>query len=199
MSLKESAYFMKKIVKCHMPELHVKIERWKYYTPLDCYISNFGRIKDKEGQIQTVCKRNGYIWHKGKPVHRMVMEAFCPTPGYANLTVDHINHNTYQNDIWNLRWMTEEENKKQDKQDKQDNAPIEEEKNAPVTSMDVKDFMLNTVKLTAGEVRRILVNDKSIKQSGGQGVDKAMNKAINTKGPMSYGNFTLQYIGGSNE
>ena len=97
-----------------IPKLYVKIERYKYHLGMDCYISNFGNIKDRNGIIQTVCKKNGYLWYRGKAVHRLVMEVWKPTPNYMNLTVDHINHNTYQNDIWNLRYLTEEENKTQD-------------------------------------------------------------------------------------
>ena len=213
-SLIESARSMTEGVdtmKIMFPELHVHLEKWKYHVGLDCYISNYGRIKDKDGKLQTVCKRNGYIWYKGKAVHRLVLETFNPQPGYSQLSVDHINHNTYQNDIWNLRWMTAEENNEQDKIDIAAHAPVEitapkiekKKEPSPQTVIDQneneeKDFILNSVKMNSKYVRKILINDKSLSKGGYSSVDKAMNKAINAKGPTSFGNFTIQYIGKSN-
>ena len=195
----ESAPSTNKNVKFIKPELHVHIEKWKYHTGMNCFISNYGRIKDTKGVLQTVCKKNGYIWYKGKAVHRLVMETFKPVPGYSHLSIDHINHNTFQNDIWNLRWMTHEENKEQDKRDKLENAPVEEVKKPGPTAVEEKeepkDFILNTVKMNSKEARKIMINDKSIKAGGTSGVDKAINKAINTKGPVGFANYTLQYVG----
>ena len=31
-----------------VPEFHFNIEKWKYYMPMDVYVSSFGRFKDKE-------------------------------------------------------------------------------------------------------------------------------------------------------
>ena len=49
-----------KIKRTMWLRVNVEIERWKYYIPLDIYVSSKGRIKDKEGNLQTVCAQNNY-------------------------------------------------------------------------------------------------------------------------------------------
>ena len=42
-------------------------------------------------------------------VHRLVLGTFCP-PAQEGLTVDHIDHNTRNNNLSNLRWLTFKDN-----------------------------------------------------------------------------------------
>ena len=169
-----------------LPKIHIKIERWKYYLPLDCWVSTFGNIKNNNGELQTVCKKDGYLYYHGKRVHRIVMEAWKPIPGYERLTIDHLNHNTYQNDIWNLEYITEEENHARDKADLLANAPTDEPVNVEET------FLLNKVAMSRGDVKRFLQNDKSLSPTSN--VDKALNRAISVIGDVKFGNYTISYV-----
>jgi hypothetical protein len=96
--------------KIFFPNLHIGFERWKYCMALDIYVSSHGRIKNASGEIQNLCAKNNYLYYKGKAVHRLVAQTFNPVPNYANLTVDHRDHNTRNNCLSNLEWVTQEEN-----------------------------------------------------------------------------------------
>ena len=65
------------------PEFHFNIEKWKYYMPMDVYVSSFGRFKDKYGNILSPTAKNNYIVFRGELVHRLVMTIFKPVPGCA--------------------------------------------------------------------------------------------------------------------
>ena len=93
-----------------LPSIHITIERWKYNPDIDGYVSTEGRVRDKDGKILQVTAQNGYIRCGDEWVHRLVMTTFRPLGNYRNMTVDHINHNTRDNRLKNLRWMTQEEN-----------------------------------------------------------------------------------------
>ena len=95
-----------------LPTIHLTIERWKKCVDADCYVSSEGRLKDLEGNIIPVYAEDGYIRYGRMLVHRMVMKTFKPLEDYTNMTVDHINHNTRDNRLCNLRWLTKEENEK---------------------------------------------------------------------------------------
>ena len=196
MSLKESAYFMKKIVKCRMPKLHIDIERWKYCMALDIYVSNLGRFKDTQGHLLTVCKKDGYLYCKGKLAHRLVLQTWKPVPNYANLTVDHKNHNTWDNRLRNLEWVTLEENRKRDEIDKKNNAPISTTINS---TMNVDTMvMLNTTLMPIGNAKEILKNDKTI--SGNANIQRAFEKAMNTPNkPIKFGGYSITCIKKDND
>lgn len=110
-----------RIKKDFLPSLHLNIERWKYYMPMDVYVSSFGRFKDKEGNILSPTAKNNYIVFRGEPVHRLVMTLFKPTPGCAGMTVDHLDHNTRNNNISNLEWVSLEENQAREAADRKAN------------------------------------------------------------------------------
>ena len=104
-----------------VPEFHFNIERWKYYMPMDVYVSSFGRFKDKDGNILSTTAKNNYIVFRGELVHRLVMTNFKPIPGCAGMTVDHLDHNTRNNRIDNLEWVSVEENQARAKKDAEAN------------------------------------------------------------------------------
>ena len=104
-----------------VPEFHFNIERWKYYMPMDVYVSSFGRFKDKDGNILSTTAKNNYIVFRGELVHRLVMTIFKPIPGCAGMTVDHLDHNTRNNRIDNLEWVSIEENQARAKKDAEAN------------------------------------------------------------------------------
>ena len=87
-------------------------------------ISNLGRVKSlnykktgKEKILKNVENNYGYLMvgltKNGKQklflVHRLVAEAFIPNPENKPC-IDHINTIRTKNYVWNLRWVTHEEN-----------------------------------------------------------------------------------------
>ena len=97
-------------MRFNFPTIHITIERWKYNSDIDGYVSTEGRVRDKDGKILQVRAQNGYIRCGDNWVHRLVMTTFRPLGNYSNMSVDHINHNTRDNRLKNLRWLTIEEN-----------------------------------------------------------------------------------------
>lgn len=169
-----------------IPKLHIELERWKYYLPLDIYVSNLGNIRNTAGDHQKVCVSNGYTYYKGRRVHRIVMEAWNPVPGFAELTVDHLNHNTRDNRVSNLEWVSAEENSRRDQEDKAENAPVDN---------GVTYVLLNGIKIPFETAKQIVNNDKSLSKCKAN-VDKAFDKVKNSKGgTIGFGNFTLQKCG----
>lgn len=92
-----------------------EIEKWKYNIRYNIYISSKGRIKDADGNFVQPKTKGGYLWYQpeGKgpiAIHRLVLGTFNPVPDWEHLTVDHLDHNTRNNSVKNLEWVTEEEN-----------------------------------------------------------------------------------------
>ena len=165
-----------------LPKLHLELERWRYYLPLDVYVSNLGNIRSANGERQKVCVSNNYVYYKGRRVHRIVMETWCPIPGFADLTVDHRNHNTRDNRVSNLEWVSLEENNRRDNEDRAGNVP-------PAES--VMFVTLNGVRVPFDTARQIVAGDKSIRCGNGN-VDKVFDKVKGSKGTIDFGNFTIQ-------
>lgn len=181
-------------MKFKFPKIHIEIERWKYCQALDIYVSNLGRLKDKDGNIQKVCASNNYLHWKGKLVHRIVMQTWNPVSGYAFLTVDHLDHNTRNNKLSNLEWVTDEENKARNRMDATENAPaITSETHIKAKSpTGEKLFLVNKMTMTFEAAKELLRKDKTL--SGTANIERAFKKAMNKNDAVKFGNYTIQYV-----
>lgn len=177
------------------PQLHITIERWRYNIRYDVYVSTLGRLKDKQGNICSVCKSDGYLRYKGKPVHRIVAETWLPTAGSAFLTIDHLNHNTFDNRVCNLEVITKEENQKRAKEDNAANKPTLEDKQEEVSTKPASAgyVFLNSVKLEISTARQIMYNDKSIGGARKQ-IDGLFKHIENGGKEGKYGSYTIQRV-----
>lgn len=102
-------------------------EIWKPIKGFEGYydVSNLGRVRSyrknqfmsKEPRIMTLTDSFGYDYahlkvkniNKRVRVHRLVAEAFIPNPDNKPV-IDHIDCNTKNNVVTNLRWCTQKEN-----------------------------------------------------------------------------------------
>ena len=100
------------------PTIKLNIERWKYNSTFELYVSNMGHVKNKsKADVAHKIMQNGYVvvyvggsnphWML---LHRLVMLTWKPTPEAEELTVDHLDHNKRNNALSNLEWVTREEN-----------------------------------------------------------------------------------------
>lgn len=187
-----------------MPEFHFNIEKWKYYMPMDVYVSSFGRFKDKSGNILPPTAKNNYVVFRGEPVHRLVMMLFKPIPGCAGMTVDHLDHNTRNNRIDNLEWVSVEENQARAKKDAEANEKTMLEKNEQMIAAFKASLTTGSlcVKLNGAIVpidiaKTIMENTKDLKGSKTK-IEQIFSKIISgqTNGIMAYelGNNRIEII-----
>jgi hypothetical protein len=107
------------------PTIKLNIERWKYNSTFELYVSNMGHIKNKSrADVAPKIMQNGYvvIYVGGSNphwmlLHRLVMLTWKPTPEAEDLTVDHLDHNKRNNALSNLEWVTREENERRAAED----------------------------------------------------------------------------------
>lgn len=108
-------------MKFILPRFLVNVERWKWNSEYRVYVSNTGRFKDEYKKELSFMVGNGYCYVKTyvglKSAHRLVMMTWRPTRDMENLTVDHLDHNTRNNALTNLEWVTFAENQKRANQD----------------------------------------------------------------------------------
>lgn len=71
-------------------------------------VSNLGNVK-KNGIPYELNTKGIYIYICSKLLHRIIAELFIPNPDNKKY-VDHIDGNTHNNRVDNLRWVTAEEN-----------------------------------------------------------------------------------------
>lgn len=99
-----------------MINIHFIVERWKWSEEYGVWVSTEGRVRDrrKENCKVLTSSKNKYlsvVTEAGMvAVHRLVMKTWRPLDDYASMTVDHLNHNSKDNRLANLEWVTEEEN-----------------------------------------------------------------------------------------
>lgn len=95
-----------------------KTEVWKATGILGTFVSNLGRVKNKDGHIYSLqLNKNGYYYvHLSDKNHtialkvaRLVARAFIPNP-LNKPCVDHINTIRTDDRVDNLRWVTRSEN-----------------------------------------------------------------------------------------
>lgn len=100
-----------------LPTITINIERWKWNRKYRVFVSNRGRVKNIDGEIlKPKTTQTGYLAvrvenKKAIFIHRLVMETWRPIPNPEEMTVDHLDHNKRNNDIRNLEWVTEKENR----------------------------------------------------------------------------------------
>ena len=95
-------------------------EIWKEYPFNSNYeVSTHGRVRNKKGLILKLqLNSDGYYklnlnWHSKKTtekVHRMVMYTFAWREDARYLTVDHLDNNKINNQLYNLEWVEMRDN-----------------------------------------------------------------------------------------
>jgi hypothetical protein len=97
-----------------LPTLSLNVEKWKFNSEYQIYVSNMGNFKDKEKRNLPKKIWNGYhavyTCVGYRPCHRLVARTWIPTPDMENLTVDHKDSNTRNNIVSNLEWVSRDEN-----------------------------------------------------------------------------------------
>lgn len=171
-------------------KIHIGVERWKYNMRIDAYISNFGNVRDRDGEPQRVCASNNYLYYRGVSLHRLVMETWNPVPNWQNLTVDHKNHNTRDNRVSNLEWVTKQDNEDRAKQDTIEHQPRQLIKQEAGGSADVS-VVLNGIKLPYSDALNIMISNKSMKMCKAN-VEKAFKSVLNSDKPVEYGGNVIQ-------
>lgn len=73
------------------------------------FISNFGRIKNKERVLKSIIDNNGYYTINNKLIHIIVAKNFIENPNNYNI-VNHKDGNKLNNKIDNLEWNTQQMN-----------------------------------------------------------------------------------------
>ena len=100
-----------------LPTITINIERWKWNRKYRVFVSNRGRVKNIDGKLLKIkTTSTGYLavrvaTKKAMFIHRLVMETWHPISNSEEMTVDHLDHNKRNNDIRNLEWVTEKENR----------------------------------------------------------------------------------------
>lgn len=110
------------MIKFILPRFQFRVEKWKWNKEFRVYVSNLGNFKDEhKNNVPIKINNGGYVMVKTpyghKSAHRLVMLTFKPIPNAEDLTIDHLNHNKRENSVFNLEWVTQEENLSRAKKD----------------------------------------------------------------------------------
>jgi NUMOD4 motif/HNH endonuclease len=89
-------------------------EIWKPFTfekmkSNNYYISNFGKIKNKDRILKPSIDNNGYYSFYNKSIHIIVATKFIENPNNYNI-VNHKDGNKLNNNVDNLEWVTQQMN-----------------------------------------------------------------------------------------
>lgn len=95
----------------------IKLERWKYNSKYEVWVSSFGRVQSKNGEDKKIfVNQSGYCMVKIDnhlhSVHRLVLETWRPINKSLELTIDHLDHNKRNNALSNLEWVSMQENQR---------------------------------------------------------------------------------------
>lgn len=138
-----------------LPRFLFKVERWKWNPDYRIYVSNMGHFKNEHKQDLPIKinKKNGYcgviVPNFGfKHAHRLVMLTWRPIPDAENLTVDHLDHNKRNNTVYNLEWVTLEENRARAQED----LYVEPAEAAKDTSVQAKDSTPAQPRIKSGQL-----------------------------------------------
>ena len=100
-----------------------------YFVGVDgVYSDKFGKIKKLKssdnglGYYRVVLHKDGKKYTKR--VHRLIADMFIPNP-YNLPDVDHINHNTQDNRLENLRWVSKQDNQRNQSMSKKNTSGIQ--------------------------------------------------------------------------
>lgn len=123
--------------------MKIQIERWKWNKEYGLYVSTLGHFHTAHKRPANTYVKNNYIYvyaygehNTYISAHRIVMKTWAKRPQYSNMTVEHIDHNTRNNALSNLEWITRDENQRRANQDAI--APTEL---VPSQTMDVQTHM----------------------------------------------------------
>ena len=170
-----------------LPTISIQIERWKFNERMKIYISTMGRIKDTSGNIQHVAAKNNYLVFRGNYVHRLVAETWLGMRIGDNLTVDHKNHNTRDNSIYNLEVVTETENLRREAEDSKTN--LEQFDN-----MSNKfNVLLNGAKIQSDCALTIIKNTPGVNKESNKRINRIFNNLYLSKPGTStkFANYTI--------
>ena len=181
------------------PNLIVGWERWKWSKEYGMYVSNYGHFRgaDKKPIKQKVT--HGYLTvptkYGSSLAHRIVMRTWRPTEDMEHLTVDHLDHNTRNNRVDNLEWVTKEENLRRAEEDCEDNkgtilAAVAERSGGPAEPIGAagsKKFVAikngavgsgTSFLLLADAAKWIKVHEKSLGNAGYAAIEKGINHSV---------------------
>jgi len=148
-------------------------------------VSNFGRIKNKLGEllkgykhqgnyviIDITYKSNTEIKKASKRLHCLVASAFVPNPENKP-EVDHIDTNVLNNKADNLIWSTRKENMNNETTKKKFEKPVEQlDENGKVINtfksiLEAKEYMKKTHNISSSGISEVCNNKKGYKTAGG--------------------------------
>lgn len=181
-----------------MSKIKIEIERWKWNNEIGLYVSSYGRLKRFNGEIVNPKIRDNYLFicnHNGdwEALHRIVMKTFKPVKNANILTVDHLDHNTRNNRISNLEWVSQKENLERAKRDDLGDMTAH---NKPITKVKLEE--LNQI-MSLENAAKMLANTPSFKNANQPAdltkiMDNIWKVATKTTKSTQYGGFTWSIV-----